>query len=50
MLKPEEDLALIEKYPDILFTDSFFVDDLDSVLVEVLTENGFFDLGESTLA
>lgn len=50
VLEPEQDLALVEKYPDILLTDPFFVDDLDGVLVEVLTENGFFDLGEGTLA
>jgi hypothetical protein len=50
VLEPEEDLALVEKCPDILLTDPFFVDDLDGVLAEVLAENGFFDLGEGTLA
>jgi hypothetical protein len=50
VLEPEQDLALVEKCSHIFFTDPFFVDDLDGVLVEVLTENGFFDLGKSTLA
>ena len=49
MLESEENLALVKKCSDVLLADTFFVDDLYCILVEVLAEDGFLDLCKCSL-